>query len=58
MGEGGWIKSLLLCFDKVGVLLPEYMVGRETRPTPSSLARSWSQDTWSSSIRRPSSTPS
>ena len=34
MGEGGWIKSLLLCFDKVGVLLPEYMLGIETEADP------------------------
>jgi hypothetical protein len=26
--EGGWIKSLLLCFDEVAVLLPSYMHGR------------------------------
>jgi hypothetical protein len=34
MSEGGWVKSLLLCFDKVGVLLPTYMRGRETMADP------------------------
>jgi hypothetical protein len=34
MEEGGWIKSLLLCFDKIAVLLPEYMRGRETEADP------------------------
>ena len=28
MGEGGWVKSLLLFFDKVSILLPDYMYGR------------------------------
>ena len=28
MGEGGWVKSLLLFFDKVSILLPGYMYGR------------------------------
>ena len=28
MGEGGWVKSLLLFFDKVSILLPNYMYGR------------------------------
>lgn len=27
-GEGGWIKSLLLFFDEVAILLPDYMRGR------------------------------
>lgn len=27
-GEGAWIKSLLLFFDKVSILLPDYMYGR------------------------------
>ncbi len=27
-GEGGWVKSLLLFFDKVSILLPGYMYGR------------------------------
>lgn len=26
--EGGWIKSLLLFFDEVAILLPSYMKGR------------------------------
>ena len=26
--EGGWVKSLLLFFDKVSILLPDYMYGR------------------------------
>ena len=26
--EGGWVKSLLLFFDKVSILLPGYMYGR------------------------------
>lgn len=34
MEEGGWIKSLLLCFDKVGILLPDYMRGRESWADP------------------------
>ena len=34
MEEGGWIKSLLLCFDKIAVLLPDYMRGRETEADP------------------------
>lgn len=34
MREGGWIKSLLLCFDQVGVLLPNYMRGRERMADP------------------------
>ena len=28
IGEGGWVKSLLLFFDKVSILLPGYMYGR------------------------------
>ncbi len=28
VSEGGWIKSLLLFFDKVSILLPDYMHGR------------------------------
>ena len=28
MVEGGWVKSLLLFFDKVSILLPDYMYGR------------------------------
>ena len=28
--EGGWIKSLLLFFDEVAILLPDYMYGRHT----------------------------
>lgn len=28
MSEGGWVKSLLLFFDKVSILLPGYMYGR------------------------------
>ena len=28
MNEGGWVKSLLLFFDKVSILLPGYMYGR------------------------------
>lgn len=28
--EGGWIKSLLLFFDAVAILLPDYMYGRQT----------------------------
>lgn len=34
MTEGGWVKSLLLCFDKVAVLLPSYMRGRESMADP------------------------
>ena len=28
VGESGWVKSLLLFFDKVSILLPDYMYGR------------------------------
>ncbi len=28
MNEGGWVKSLLLFFDKISILLPDYMHGR------------------------------
>lgn len=33
--EGSWIKSLLLFFDGVGILLPNYMRGRELLADPS-----------------------
>ena len=26
--DSGWVKSLLLFFDKIGILLPDYMHGR------------------------------
>lgn len=32
--EGGWIKSLLLFFDEVAILLPNYMHGRHTAEDP------------------------
>ena len=32
--EGGWIKSLLLFFDEVAILLPDYMYGRHRRADP------------------------
>ncbi len=32
--EGGWIKSLLLCFDEVAVLLPSYMHGQRLLADP------------------------
>ena len=34
MKEGGWIKSLLLFFDEVAILLPDYMYGRHTIADP------------------------
>ena len=34
MPEGGWVKSLLLFFDKVAILLPDYMYGRHHRADP------------------------
>lgn len=34
MNEAGWVKSLLLFFDKVGILLPQYMRGHETAADP------------------------
>ena len=34
MGEGSWIKSLLLFFDKVSILLPGYMYGRHHSADP------------------------
>ncbi len=34
MGEGGWVKSLLLFFDKVSILLPGYMYGRHHLADP------------------------
>jgi len=33
--EGGWIKSLLLFFDEIAILLPEYMHGRHIVADPS-----------------------
>lgn len=33
--EGGWIKSLLLFFDQVAILLPDYMYGRHEVADPS-----------------------
>ena len=32
--EGGWVKSLLLFFDKVSILLPDYMYGRHHLTDP------------------------
>ena len=34
MREGGWIKSLLLFFDEVAILLPNYMYGHHTEADP------------------------
>lgn len=34
MGEGSWVKSLLLFFDKVSILLPDYMYGRHHAADP------------------------
>ena len=34
-GEGDWIKSLLLFFDEVAILLPDYMRGRHRDADPS-----------------------
>ena len=34
-GEGDWIKSLLLFFDDVAILLPDYMRGRRRDADPS-----------------------
>lgn len=34
MHEGSWVKSLLLCFDRIGVLMPAYMRGRESLADP------------------------
>ena len=33
-GEGGWIKSLLLFFDQIAILLPDYMQGRHIAADP------------------------
>lgn len=33
--EGGWVKSLLLFFDRIAILLPGYMYGRHTAADPS-----------------------
>jgi hypothetical protein len=33
--EGGWLKTLLLFFDQVAILLPEYMYGRHRAADPS-----------------------
>jgi hypothetical protein len=33
--EGSWIKSLLLFFDRVAILLPDYMYGRHSDADPS-----------------------
>lgn len=32
--EGGWVKSLLLFFDEIAILLPSYMRGRHIRADP------------------------
>lgn len=32
--EGGWLKTLLLFFDKIAILLPEYMYGRHSAADP------------------------
>lgn len=32
--EGGWIKTLLLFFDRLAILLPDYMRGRHTAANP------------------------
>ena len=32
--EGGWVKSLLLFFDEIAILLPEYMRGRHVLADP------------------------
>ena len=34
IGEGGWVKSLLLFFDKISILLPGYMYGRHQIADP------------------------
>ena len=34
LGEGSWLKSLLLFFDKVSILLPRYMYGRHHLADP------------------------
>ena len=34
-GEGGWVKGLLLFFDQIAILLPEYMAGRPAQADPS-----------------------
>ena len=34
IAEGGWVKSLLLFFDKVSILLPDYMYGRHHAADP------------------------
>ena len=34
LGDSGWIKSLLLFFDDVAILLPDYMYGRHTDADP------------------------
>ena len=34
MREGRWIKSLLLFFDEVAILLPDYMYGRQRQADP------------------------
>lgn len=33
-GEGGWVKSLLLFFDEIAILLPQYMRGRHVIADP------------------------
>lgn len=34
LDEGGWLKTLLLFFDQVAILLPEYMYGRHIAADP------------------------
>ena len=59
--EGGWIKSLLLFFDQIAILLPDYMYGRHALadPTLASHSRikvcSASSSPSGSSIRMPRS---
>ena len=36
--EGDWVKSLLLFFDQIAILLPDYMHGRHTAADPSLVA--------------------
>lgn len=43
--EGGWVKSLLLFFDEIAILLPEYVRGApRDRPPDAGRSESWPLD--------------
>ena len=36
-GDSGWMKSLLLFFDQLAILLPDYMYGRHVAEDPATV---------------------